>query len=250
MKTTKNTVLITGGGSGIGFEIAKLLTEKGNQVIIVGRNAEKLQKAAAQLTHATAIAGDITNAEDVTRLVNRLGRDFPDLNIVINNAGSVSAYKLGENVHAFEKAQAEILTNYLSAIRLNEQLLPLLKKQAEPAIVNVSSIAAFVPNSKIPTYSASKAALHSYSQALRVALEQSSSVKVFELMPPLVNTEFSEPIGGSKGIPPKQVADDLLDALENDRYEVRVGRTEDLYRLFLSSPGEALNAMNPSEAIV
>ena len=132
-----------------------------------------------------------------------------------------------------------MLTNYLSVIRLNEKLLPILKKQAEAAIVNVSSIVAFVPGS-LATYSASKAALHSYTQSLRIALEN-SSIKVFELMPPLVDTQFSAPIGGNKGISPRLVAEDLLTAFANDNYEIRVGKTEDLYQLFLSSPAKALD---------
>jgi uncharacterized oxidoreductase len=134
-------------------------------------------------------------------------------------------------------------TNYLSVIRLNEKLLPLLKKQSEAAIVNVSSIVAFVPGKLTATYSASKAALHSYTQALRVALTD-TTVKVFELMPPLVDTEFSTEIGGHLGIPPSQVADEFLAALEIDNYEIRVGNTELLYQLYLSSPVEALKFMN------
>jgi uncharacterized oxidoreductase len=103
----------------------------------------------------------------------------------------------------------------------------------------VSSIVAFVPGS-LATYSASKAALHSYTQSLRIALEN-SSIKVFELMPPLVDTQFSAPIGGNKGISPRLVAEDLLTAFTNDNYEIRVGKTEDLYQLFLSSPAKALD---------
>ena len=244
MKTTQNTVLITGGGSGIGFQIAKLLSEKGNKVIIAGRNEEKLKKAAATLKNVATITADVTKAADVSRLVDLVGTAFPSLNMVINNAGYAYAYRLADGANAFEKAGEEMLTNYLAAVRLNEQLLPLLRKQPEAAIVNVSSIAAIAPNGYIPTYSASKAALHSYSQVLRVTLEQ-TNVKVFELMPPLVNTDFSQEIGGSKGIAPAVVAEDLLDALQNDRYEIHTGRTADLYQLFLSSPAEAIQAMNP-----
>jgi uncharacterized oxidoreductase len=133
----------------------------------------------------------------------------------------------------------------LSIIRLNQELLPLLKANGEAAIVNVSSIAALVPNHVIPTYAASKAALHSYSQSLRITLAKTTDIKVFELMPPLVNTEFSTEIGGENGIPPKEVADDLISAFENDTYEIHVGRTAQLFQLFLQSPADALLAMNP-----
>ncbi len=244
MKITNNTILITGGSAGIGFETAKLFSSKENHVIILGRNKERLQKAAEQLNNVTAIAADISNAQDVDQLVKRLNTDFPNLNIIINNAGRALVYNLAtENVNAFDKAQDEMLTNYLSVIRLNEKLLPLLKQQKNAAIVNVSSVVAFVPGS-LSTYSASKAALHSYTQSLRIAMERVSDIKVFELMPPLVDTEFSAPIGGSNGIHPSVVAERLLDSLEKDEYEIRVGQTEDIYRLYLSSPGEALNFLN------
>lgn len=174
--------------------------------------------------------------------MKELTTHFPALNVIVNNAGRAILYDLGNSENAFDKAADEILTNYLSVIRLNEKLLPQLKKQEEAAIVNVSSIVAFVPG-VIPTYSASKAALHSYTQSLRISLEE-TSVKVFELMPPLVDTEFSKVIGGHRGVQPSVVAEDLLKALASDNYEIRTGDTENIYRLYLSSPGEALKAMN------
>lgn len=243
MKTSKNTVLITGGSAGIGFEIAKQLSAKDNQVIIVGRNQERLQKAADQLQHATAINADIADAADVEVLVTKIKRDFPNLNVVINNAGYATLNSIVNDDDIFEKAGAEMHTNYLSVVRLNQKLLPILQKQDEAAIVNVSSIVAFVPGKLTATYSATKAALHSYTQALRVALAD-TKVKVFELMPPLVDTEFSAEIGGHKGIPASQVADEFLAGLETDNYEIRVANTEQLYQLFLSSPTEALRVMN------
>jgi uncharacterized oxidoreductase len=246
MKTSKNTVLISGGSAGIGFEIAKLLTEKGNHVIITGRDKERLEKATAQLKNVTSILCDVSKANDVEALVKKISSEFPGLNMVINNAGRAILYNLTDkDIQAFEKAEDEMLTNYLSVIRLNEKLLPLLKTQKEAAIVNVSSVVAFVPG-LLPTYSASKAALHSYTQSLRLELND-FSIKVFELMPPLVNTEFSEIIGGSKGIHPSQVAEEFLAALEKDELEIHVGNTAHIYKLFLSSPGEALKALNPNK---
>jgi uncharacterized oxidoreductase len=247
MKTSNNTILITGGGSGIGYEIAKLFSED-NKVIITGRNPEKLRKAASSLKNVSAIVSDINNEEDVAKLTAQLNKDFPELNIVINNAGLANYYKLtDDNANAFEKASAEILTNYLSIVRLTEKLLPLLQKQTEAAFVNVSSIAAFSPGIVLPGYAVSKAALHSYSQVLRVSLEKHEKrpiVKVFELMPPLVNTEFSKEIGGENGISPTDVALDLKKAFETETYEIHVGGTADFYKLYLSSPENALQAMN------
>jgi uncharacterized oxidoreductase len=243
MKTTNNTILVTGGSLGIGFEIAKSLSEKGNHVIITGRNAERLEKAAAQLKNVTPIVSDVANEQDLDKLVQTLNTQFPSLNVVINNAGNAYVYKLEEGVNAVAKARDEMQTNYFAIIDLNEKLLPLLKKQPEAAIVNVSSIVSFSPGINLPGYSASKAALHSYTQALRLT-QSKSSIKVFELMPPLVNTTFSTEIGGENGIPPKVVADELLQALETDTYEIHVAGTADFYKFYLSSPEEAFQTMN------
>lgn len=245
MKTTKNTILITGGSAGIGFDIAKLFSEAGNQVIITGRNQERMDKAIAKLKNTTAIVSDVSKAEDVEKLVAQLQKDFPQLNVVINNAGSAYYYNMTEpGINAFEKASEEILTNYLSIIRLNENLLPLLKQQSEAAIVNVSSIVAFAARATLSTYGASKAALHSYTNSLRISLED-TPVKVFELMPPLVDTEFSAEIGGAaNGIPAKQVAEDLLNAMQNDEYEIHVGRTADMFNNFFPQSPKAVLAAN------
>jgi uncharacterized oxidoreductase len=249
MKTNNNTVLITGGGAGIGLEIAKLLTAQGSHVIITGRNKAKLDAAAATLkNNVTTIVSDVANEADVNALVAQLNSQFPSLNIVINNAATAaSPYQLVAGADAYTKAADEINTNYLAVVRLNEKLLPLLSKQTAAAIVNVSSIVAFAPSINIPGYSISKAALHSYTKALRLTLKN-TPVRVFELMPPLVNTDFSKEIGGENGIPPAQVAQDLINALNNDVYEIHVGMTADIYKLFLSSPNNALEALNAQEA--
>ena len=249
MKTTDNTVLISGGTAGIGLEIAKQLAANGNKVIITGRDKQRLDKALALLPNATGIVTDVSKKEDTEALVQTLTRDFPELNIVINNAGRAILYDITTSDNAFENAEDEMLTNFLSVIRLNEKLLPLLKQQKDSAIVNVSSVVAFVPGSLI-TYSASKAALHSYTQSLRIALDRTSKVKVFELMPPLVDTEFSASIGGHRGIAPSVVADDFINGLENDIYEIRVGNTQLIYDLYLKSPEEALKAMQPAEPVL
>jgi uncharacterized oxidoreductase len=248
--TAKNTVLITGGSAGIGFEIAKLLSEKGNHVIITGRDEDRLNKAAAQLKNVTAIQCDISKEKDMDELIERVKKDFPQMNILINNAGRAIAYKLlDENANAYDKAKEEMQTNYFAVVRLIEKLLPQLKKQAESAIVNVSSVVAYVPG-RIATYSATKAALHNYTQSLRMQLEEISNVKVFELMPPLVNTELSKDIGGANGIHPSEVAEGLFKGLEKDEYEIHVGMTEDFYKLYLSSPAEAVRKMFNSRPVV
>ncbi|MGN8070958.1 SDR family oxidoreductase [Mucilaginibacter sp. 22184] len=245
MNISNKTVLITGGGSGIGHETAKLLSEKGNKVLIIGRNGEKLEKAAEGLANVRTYQADITKGEDVTKLVSKIKAEFGDLSILINNAAAANVYKHSTESLSFDKASEEIQTNYLAVIRLNEVLLPVLKAQPESAIVNVTSLVAFAPVTVIPTYSDSKAALHSYSLTLRHTLAVDTTVKVFELMPPLVNTEFSKDIGGeANGMPSSEVAQALIDGLENDVYEIHVGQTADFRSFFLSNPHEAFNTLN------
>ncbi|WP_421943796.1 SDR family oxidoreductase [Pedobacter sp.] len=244
MKTSQNTVLVIGGTAGIGLEIVKQLTALNNHVIVTGRNVARLESALIGLKNVTAIPFDVSKADEVDELVERISKNFPNLNMVINNAGRAIVYNLADENHdAFANAEDEMLTNYLSIVKLNQKLLPILKEQAEAAIVNVSSVVAYVPGITLPTYAASKAALHSYTTSLRLSLEH-TSVKVFELMPPLVDTEFSKEIGGHNGIKPSVVADEFIEALAKDDYEIRVGDTAKIYELFRQSPTDALNIMN------
>jgi uncharacterized oxidoreductase len=244
MNITSNTILITGGGSGIGLEIAKALSAT-NKIIIVGRNKEKLDAAAKDLENVFTIQADITSESDVNRLYEEVKATFGELNILINNAGNAYVYNIANDGNAHDKALEEFTTNYFAPIRLTEKFLPLLKEQNEAAIVNVSSIVGLVPGAYLPTYSDSKAALHSYTQVLRHELAKDTNVKVFELMPPLVNTDFSAEIGGKEnGIPPSDVANDLVKALQENKYEVRVGNTESLYQNFFAGTEGAFRAFN------
>ncbi|PTQ94037.1 putative oxidoreductase [Mucilaginibacter yixingensis] len=244
MNTTNKTALITGGGSGIGFEIAKQLVAKGNKVIITGRTEAKL-KAAADEIGAAYFTADINKPADTDALKNFLLAEFGGLDVLINNAGHAYYYQPGPDADAATKAADEFQTNFFSAVRLTEELLPLLQKSAEAAIVNVTSIVALVPSTIISTYSASKAALHSYTQTLRYALSKTTNIKVFELMPPLVNTAFSAEIGGENGIPPAEVADTLLHGFENDVYEIHTGNTAGIHALaYAPTYNDAFLALN------
>jgi len=244
MNITGKTILITGGGSGIGFEIAKLLSSN-NKVIITGRSEDRLRNAAAKLHNVSYIAADVNSEADLKNIAERLTNEFGGLDILINNAGAADLHKLDEPGNdAYSIAASEINTNYLSVIKTIDLLLPLLRKSPEAAIVNTTSIVAFAPGYNLPTYAASKAALHSYTRILRYSLAKTTGIKVFELMPPLVNTELSAPIGGENGIPPLQVAEDLISGFQNNNYEIHVGQTADMYKLYLSSPEQALQVLN------
>jgi uncharacterized oxidoreductase len=244
MNIQNRTVLITGGGSGIGYEVARSLSALGNRVIITGRNEDKLLKASKTLKNVTAIRCDVTNESDVVSLAQRIKSEFSDLSILMNNAGVAHVHNLHQGSDTFGIANQEVEINYLSVVRLTEHLLPVLKSQPTSAIINVTSIVVYAAGALIPTYSASKAALHAYTQVLRNALTD-TSVKVFELMPPLVNTDMAKDIGGeTRGIPSSEVSSQLLTAIQNDIYQIHVGMTADLYKVFLSSPEQAFKVLN------
>lgn len=247
MNIQNKKVLVTGGGSGIGFAIAKAFADKGNQVILFGRTEDRLKAAVAQLPNASYIVGDVTSENDVLQLVKQVKENYGSLDILVNNAGTGRPQPLDASQGIYETAKFEIEINYLSVLRLTELLLPVLKASKEAAIINIQSIVSYVPNTFLATYSATKAALHSYSQSLRLVLQQSAPhVKVFEVFPPYVDTDLAKGIEADK-LAPSEVADDITQAVENELYAVRNGKTKDLYQLFRQSPEEALKVLNTAE---
>jgi uncharacterized oxidoreductase len=247
MKISHNTILITGGGSGIGFETARLLSELDNTIILVGRNKEKLEAAAGKLRNVHVVVADVTREQDVDALVHTIHKNFPRLNVLMNNAGHAVIHDVSKSLNGATIAREEMETNYFAVLSLTNKLIPLLKSQNESAIINVSSVVAFAPGLALPTYSASKAALHSYTQALRLSLKRDSNVKVFELMPPFVDTEFAKDFHSVQKISPEEVAIALLQSLAIDRYEVPVASAEHLYNTFLSQADKAVLALNGLE---
>lgn len=232
MQITGNTIFISGGSAGIGLTIAKKLSAEGNRIIINGRNGERLLEAVREIgNNVVAVEGDISQFEERIRLAHLLKADYPETNIIINNAGLGHSYLLGVNAHAYEKARDEMNTNYLSVVHFTELLLPHLLDKENAAIVNMSSIAAFGTDKHVPTYCATKAALHSYTISLRDTLEDRTNLQIYEVFPPLVNTRFSADIGGEAGIPPSEVADELFSALKNDQLNIPVGETKRFFEI-------------------
>jgi len=190
MQASHNTILITGGGSGIGRALAEAFHANGNQVIIAGRRKEVLDEVVAANPGMQAAILDIENADAIRGFSEQLKRDYPALNVIINNAGIMRVERLQEC--ALADAEATITTNLLGPIRLTAALLPLLQSQPHATIMNVSSGLAFLPLSSTPAYCATKAAIHSYTQSLRYQLKD-TAVQVLELIPPYVQTELMGP---------------------------------------------------------
>jgi uncharacterized oxidoreductase len=190
MQINGNTILITGGGSGIGRALAEAFHSHGNQVIIAGRRKKLLDATTAANPGIKAALLDIENGEALGGFAETLKHDYPSLNVVIHNAGIMRPESVQDGV--VSKAEATIATNLLGPIRLTAALLPFLLKQPNAAIMTVSSGLAFMPLAMTPTYCATKAAIHSYTQSLRYQL-RGTSVQVYEIIPPYVQTELMGP---------------------------------------------------------
>ena len=187
MQTTGNTILITGGGSGIGRGLAEAFHNAGNQVIISGRRKAALDEVTAANPGMVSLTVDMTDKADIVRFAAEVIERYPALNAVINNAGIMVDEDVLAAPDYLDIAEATIATNLLGPIRLTAALIPHLLQQARATIMTVSSGLAFVPKASTPTYSATKAAIHSYTQSLRYQL-RNTAVDVIEIAPPYVQT--------------------------------------------------------------
>jgi len=190
MQLSGNTILITGGGSGIGRGLAEAFHAEGNQVIIAGRRKQQLESTIAANPGMKALQLDVADRASVRALAERIKHEFPTLNVIIHNAAIMKM----ESVASGDTGTAEetVNINLLGPMRLNAMLLPALVNQRHPVIMTVTSGLAFVPVFFAPTYCATKAAVHSYTQSLRYQLKD-TPVQVIELIPPYVQTELLSP---------------------------------------------------------
>lgn len=207
MKTDGNTILITGGGSGIGEALAHRLHDAGNHVIIAGRRMETLARAAEGRGRITPMQVDLDDAESIEAFAERVTGDHPALNVLLNNAGIMRFETLSQRRNLGD-AEATITTNLLGPIRLTNALIEHLLQKPDAAIVNVTSSLAFVPFVVAPTYNASKAALHSYTVSLREALK--GKVDIVEVIPPEVKTGLTPGQEARDGMRLDEYADDVV----------------------------------------
>lgn len=245
MELTGNKILITGAASGIGLEIARLFSDRGNTVLMVDKTADRLEEEAVKLENSMAITVDVSKQEALNSFIENIKTEHSDLNIAILNAGTANNYGLYSEHYDPIYASSEMTTNYLANVQLAHGLEPILARNKNAAFVFTTSGLAFVPNLTYPTYSATKAALHSYALASRLALQRKgSAIKVFDLMPPLTETPLAKGLDAPK-ISAAEVARWFLNSFEKDELEIHVGDTEKIYQLFLENPDHALMAVNP-----
>jgi uncharacterized oxidoreductase len=213
MKITGNTILITGGGSGIGRGLAEAFLALGNHVIIAGRRKQVLDETTVANPGMHSLALDIADPANIRSVATQAAMQFPALNVLINNAGIMRMEKLPAQPSDLADAEATIATNLLGPIRLTAALLPQLQKQPYSAIMNVSSGLAFVPIAVTPTYCATKAAIHSYTQSLRYQL-RGSTTEVLELIPPYVATDLLGGASDSRAMPLDQFVAEVMEILK------------------------------------
>jgi uncharacterized oxidoreductase len=246
MKITGNEILITGGATGIGFALADAFLRAGNQVVICGRHMNKLNEASARLPGVKTIQADISTPAGRAALITDALAHLPSLNLLVNNAGISQLINLNDP-HADELEEMlrnEIEIDCIAPILLATQLLSHLKQQSAAAIVNVTTGLVFAPNAAFPFYVVAKAGLRAFTQSLRFQLKD-SHIKVFEMIPPMVDTALSKSAGAK--ITPQQVAVETLKGIERDRFEIQVGKTKSLVLLARISPSLAFSVINKKD---
>jgi uncharacterized oxidoreductase len=238
-----NTILITGGSSGIGLELAKRLIEKNNKVIICSRSKEKLEKAKVKYPDIEIFQCDLSKEKECERLTHWIKETHKECNILINNAAIVHITNFYKDEKILEKAKTEIHTNLLAPIILTKLFIPILEKNPKPKLINITSGLAYVPKADYPFYNATKSALHSFTQTLRMQMDK-SAIDILEVFLPPVDTPFH------KGNPPKKVinvekaVEKMISGIEKGEIEIRVGITKLIYLMSRIAPKFALKKVN------
>ncbi len=226
MKLRAKTILITGGTSGIGLELATQLLQRGNTVIVTGRDRDKLDGISRSLHGVHVFQSDVSDPKAITALRDTVLERFPALDVLINNAGIMRNLNLNQDRDLIDVTR-EIEINLCGPVRMVQSFLPHLKTRKNALIVNVSSGLAFIPLPLSPIYCATKAAIHSFTQSLRAQLD-STNISIVELAPPSVETtlfrgEFAEEMKGEKAMDVKVLARKAIAGIEAGTLEIRPG---------------------------
>ncbi|GAB2544991.1 SDR family oxidoreductase [Rufibacter soli] len=226
MKLAGNTVLVTGGASGIGLAIAERFLKAGSTVIICGRRPDKLQEAQQKHPALHTRVCDVANEADRVALLEWATASFPQLNVLVNNAGIQRRLNPVVQQEDWQETQQEIAINLEAPIHLCHLFIPHLKQQPSAAIVNVTSGLAFTPATFAPIYCATKAALHSYTMSLRHLLAK-TQVEVVEIVPPAVNTDLGGVGLHTFGADLNEFADAVMQRVDQGELEVGFGSSEE-----------------------
>lgn len=228
MQTTNNTILITGGGTGIGFGLAKAFQALGNKIIIASRSRDVLDRVVQENPGFASYAFDIQSTAEITAFSEWIQANHPGLNVLVNNSGIMRSENVLDQISLTDMEET-VATNLMGPLRLTASLLPLLLKQPQAAIINVTSGLAFVPMAITPTYCATKAALHSYTRSLRWQLKN-TKVQVVELIPPYVATNLMNGANDPHAMPLDNYINEVMEimATHPEAVEICVERVKPL----------------------
>ncbi|MEJ1237213.1 SDR family NAD(P)-dependent oxidoreductase [Chryseolinea sp. T2] len=243
MQLRNQTVLITGGSSGIGLELARQLLSSGNKVIICGRSEARLAEAKKTLPTLDYFRCDLAQLEDCRLLSSWVISNHPSCNVLINNAAIVHRGDFHEDDAAVEKAILEIDINLVAPIALTKMLLPHLELQKRARVINITTGLVYAPRAIYPIYNATKAALHSFSQVLRYQLKN-TPINVIEVMMPVVDTPWHEGHVPKIAISPERAVKEMIRRVEAGQYQIRVGKVRLLYVVSRILPGLAFRMIN------
>ena len=248
MKLSGNTVLITGGATGIGFAMAEAFLKAGSEVIICGRREARLLEARKKHPEFQVRTCDVAKEPDCRALAEWTSASFKDLNILVNNAGVQRDIDFTKGVEAFLAGESEVRINLEAPIILSGLFVPLLIGKNQPAIVNVSSGLGFVPAARMPVYSATKAGLHAFSMALRHQLSK-LGIKVFEVVPPAVDTELNPEGRAQRGnfradLKPEEFMGAVMKGLEGDVPEIAYGMSAGMLQASRAELDKRFQQMN------
>lgn len=238
MRISDHRILITGGGTGIGLAFARALAGRGNRILIAGRRSQPLEDAARDLEGVTTATVDLVREDSIRELLSVVRERLGGLSFLVNNAGIQynDDYATTDADEICQHVDREVGTNLTGLVKLTTLAMPLLLLAPEAAIVNVSSILAISPKKSAPVYCATKAAVRSFTQALRYQLaEQAPHIRVVEVAPPIVDTAMT-PGRGRRKLRPEQVAAEALRGIEADRVEIAVGATKAVRWIYRLSP--------------
>src|ERR1035437_819644 len=248
MKISGNTVLITGGATGIGYAMAESFLEAGNEVIICGRRKERLLQAQRQHPDFDIKVCDVADEDDRKTLVKWAAANFRNLNILVNNAGVQRDIDFTKGIDEFLAGESEIKINLETPVVLSGLFIPYLTGKKEAAIINVSSGLGFVPAARMPVYSATKAGLHAFSMVLRHQLKN-QGIKVFEVVPPAVDTELNQEGRAQRGnfkagLTPDKFVAAVMKGFQNDVFEIGYGMSEGFIKASRAELDKSFQQMN------
>jgi uncharacterized oxidoreductase len=243
MLLKNRTILITGGSSGIGLELARQLFLKDNTVIVCGRSREKLEAAKRELPAVHIFQCDVAMEEDRSQLFEYLLKNHPTLDVLINNAALVHKTSFAQDASMISKARLEIDVNLFAPIVLSKMFLDAFGTSADQTIVNITTGLVYAPRAVYPIYNATKAGLHAFTQVLRQQLK-TRNVRVVEVMMPVVDTPWHEGRAPKVAITPEAAVKETISKLERGETTLRIGKVRLLYLVSRLSPKLAFRMIN------